>query len=110
MFMNFMDYADDIAYANFTPDQATIMQACFAPGGPLELLNQQLTCNANAGPDITVCGLTANVVATENIGDVNTHWLPNAGFSFIDIKTDCYDENELGSNPFLSAIRANNRF
>ncbi len=44
MFMNFMDYVDDIAYANFTPDQKTIMQALFAPGGVLEPLTHSNKC------------------------------------------------------------------
>jgi hypothetical protein len=49
--------------------------------------NISAQCTANAGPDITVCGLTANLVATENIDDVNTHWLPQAGITFSDINS-----------------------
>jgi len=50
MYMNFMDYVDDIAYANFTPDQKTRIQACFAPGGPLEQLGQSTACTISS-PD-----------------------------------------------------------
>ena len=82
MFMNFMDYVDDIASANFTPNQATQMQACFAPGGPLETLGQsQLICDANAGNDTTFCGLALQLNATVNAGDYNTHWIIPAGVS-----------------------------
>ena len=36
MYMNFMDYSDDIVMANYTPDQSLRMHACFAsPDGPL---------------------------------------------------------------------------
>lgn len=44
MYMNFMDYVDDIAYANFTPDQKTRIQACFSAGGSLFLLGQSTVC------------------------------------------------------------------
>ena len=44
MYMNFMDYVDDIAYANFTPNQKTRIQACFATGGPLEPLTHSTKC------------------------------------------------------------------
>lgn len=87
MFMNFMNYVDDIAYANFTPDQAARMQACFTTGGPLESFSQLSTCTANAGPDITVCGLSATLAAVENTGDINTHWLPNVTNIFTDINS-----------------------
>ena len=55
MFMNFMDYVDDVAYANFTPDQKTRIQACFAPGGPLYQLGQSTACG-------NVTQLSANFV------------------------------------------------
>ena len=44
MYMNFMDYVNDFSYANFTPDQKTRIQACFAAGGPLEQLGHSLKC------------------------------------------------------------------
>ncbi|MCX7954765.1 MAG: PKD domain-containing protein [Bacteroidales bacterium] len=49
MFMNFMDYVDDIAYANFTPDQKTRMHACFVQGGPLYQLAQSNACGSSSG-------------------------------------------------------------
>ena len=81
MFMNFMDYVDDIVYANFTPDQATRMQACFAPGGPLQTLVQSQQINlANAGEDVYTCNqLSASLNAILNVGDNNYHWLPQTG-------------------------------
>ncbi len=87
MFMNFMDYVDDNTYANFTPDQATKMQACFASGGPLELLTQQSTCTAYAGTDVTFCGLTTSLNATVNVGDYNMHWLPQAGITYNNVNS-----------------------
>ncbi|PIX32320.1 MAG: hypothetical protein COZ59_14635, partial [Bacteroidetes bacterium CG_4_8_14_3_um_filter_31_14] len=39
-------------------------------------------CTANAGSNITVCGLTANLNAIENTGDVNTHWLAQSGITY----------------------------
>ena len=44
MYMNFMDYSDDINFANFTPDQAKRMIACFMPDGPLEPLLYSDVC------------------------------------------------------------------
>ncbi len=46
MFMNFMDYVDDVAYANFTPGQKTRIQACFAAGGPLYNLSLSTACTS----------------------------------------------------------------
>ncbi len=46
MYMNFMDYANDYTYANFTSDQTTRMRANFAsPSGALQLLASSTTCN-----------------------------------------------------------------
>jgi len=47
MFMNFMDYVDDIAYANFTPNQKSRIQACFATGGPLVSLKTSNACTSS---------------------------------------------------------------
>ncbi|MBI5539736.1 MAG: T9SS type A sorting domain-containing protein [Bacteroidia bacterium] len=44
-----------------------------------------LTCTANAGPDISVCGLTTTLNATVNTGDVNTQWLPQSGITYTNI-------------------------
>ncbi len=46
MYMNFMDYVNDDTYSNFTPDQKTRIQACFAPGGPLYQLGQSTACGS----------------------------------------------------------------
>ncbi|MGQ9847608.1 MAG: zinc metalloprotease, partial [Bacteroidales bacterium] len=73
MFMNFMDYVDDIAYANFTPDQKTRIQACFAPGGPLEQLGQSTACTiSNADTihvDFSATPLSIPVGGTVNFTD-----------------------------------------
>ncbi|MCX7955348.1 MAG: PKD domain-containing protein, partial [Bacteroidales bacterium] len=42
-------------------------------------------CYVNGGPNISVCGLTAQLNATENPGDINTHWNPVPGITFSDI-------------------------
>jgi len=46
MFMNFMDYSDDLALANFTPNQGERILALFEPGGPLFSLRSSLGCQA----------------------------------------------------------------
>jgi len=64
MYMNFMDYVDDVAYANFTPDQKTRLQACFAVGGPLEQLGQSTVSCSSVNPNIN-----ANFTGTPTTGD-----------------------------------------
>ena len=44
-------------------------------------------CFANAGPDQTVCGLTATMAAVEDPTDVNTHWLAQSGVTYSDINS-----------------------
>ncbi|MBI5220184.1 MAG: PKD domain-containing protein [Bacteroidia bacterium] len=44
MYTNFMDYTDDISYANFTPNQTSRIQAVFAGGGPLNSLTTSNGC------------------------------------------------------------------
>jgi len=66
MFMNFMDYTDDIAYSNFTPLQKARMLALTAPGGLLYSLATSNACQ----PPVTGCntpsGLsTSSITATE---------------------------------------------
>ncbi|OFX31465.1 MAG: hypothetical protein A2X08_17025 [Bacteroidetes bacterium GWA2_32_17] len=65
MFMNYMDYSDDIAYANFTPDQKTIIQALFASGGILEPLTNSIKCGIPLVADFIG---NPSVPATVNIG------------------------------------------
>ncbi|MBI4947468.1 MAG: PKD domain-containing protein [Bacteroidetes bacterium] len=62
MYMNFLDYVDDIAYANFTPNQKTRIQACFAAGGSLEQLGQSDACQPSNGLNANFSGtpLTGN--------------------------------------------------
>ena len=49
MYMNYMDYSDDVIYANFTPDQSTRMRANFdATNGVLYQLSQSDVCGAIA--------------------------------------------------------------
>lgn len=61
MYTNFMDYSDDTTYANFTPDQKTIMLACFAPGGPLYQLTQSGACGTPPVADFSGNPLTIQV-------------------------------------------------
>jgi PKD repeat protein len=65
MFMNFMDYVDDAAYANYTPDQKLRIQACFVAGGPLELLGQSAMCGTPLVADFMG---TPSVPLTVNVG------------------------------------------
>jgi gliding motility-associated-like protein len=39
-------------------------------------------CFANAGSNVTVCGLNATVTATQLASDMNTHWIPQAGITY----------------------------
>jgi len=71
MFMNFMDYTDDIALANFTPDQTDRMLALFAPGGVLNSITTSKgclppACDIPMGMNSTPYGFT-NAILT---------WLP----------------------------------
>ncbi|MFH0866545.1 MAG: M43 family zinc metalloprotease [Bacteroidota bacterium] len=49
MYMNFMDYSDDIDYANFTPTQKLRIQALFAAGGYLDDLKTSNGCTPGTG-------------------------------------------------------------
>lgn len=72
MFMDFMDYSDDAAYANFTPDQKARIQACFAPGG---LLNSLTASNGCTPPETTTCGVTSGLNVTSiNQAGANLNW------------------------------------
>lgn len=70
MYMNFMDYVDDAAYANFTPDQKTRIQACFAPGGPLYQLGQSTACG-NSVSDTVHANFIGNPLSIPVGGTVN---------------------------------------
>ncbi len=60
MFMNFMDYSDDIAYTNFTPNQKARIQALFVPGGLLYSLG---TSNGCVPPDPNLCNPPTGLAA-----------------------------------------------
>ncbi|MBI4947467.1 MAG: T9SS type A sorting domain-containing protein [Bacteroidetes bacterium] len=63
MYMNFMDYSDDAAYANFTPNQKARIQALFTPGGLLYSLTSSLGCVPPGGATIpTVTTTTATSI------------------------------------------------
>jgi len=44
-------------------------------------------CNANAGSDKTVCGLSTNLEAVINSGNASYHWSPTAGISFANVNS-----------------------
>jgi len=81
MYMNFMDYSDDISYANFTPNQATRMAAVFASNGPGHTLSTSNTCsgvgidefenlsniNVFPNPSTDVFNVTFDVENTDNV-------------------------------------------
>jgi hypothetical protein len=60
-YMNFMDYSDDISYANFTPNQKTRIAALFATGGLLYSLGVSDGCTP---PTTGSCGTPASLSAT----------------------------------------------
>ncbi|MEI6766553.1 MAG: T9SS type A sorting domain-containing protein [Bacteroidota bacterium] len=62
MFINFMDYSDDIAYANFTPNQKARIQACFASGGLLYSLSVSDGCQPATAACGTPTGLTVSAI------------------------------------------------
>lgn len=49
MYMNFMDYSDDLSYANFTPNQKARIQALFATNGFLDDLKVSNGCVLGSG-------------------------------------------------------------
>jgi hypothetical protein len=51
MYMNFMDYSDDIDYANFTPNQVSRMAAVIGTSGPGHLLTTSDGCSNGVGID-----------------------------------------------------------
>ncbi len=61
MYMNFMDYSDDISYANFTPDQKARIAALFVPGGLLYSLTLSDGCTAVEG---AICDAPAGLTTT----------------------------------------------
>ena len=68
MYMNFMDYTDDIKMANFTPNQKTRMKAMFATGQSLNPLSTSNACTPPAG-----------VEENENIQNINIYPSPTSG-------------------------------
>ncbi len=66
MFMNFMDYSDDVCYNNFTPGQKARMQSLFISGGLLASLASSNGCQppTTGGTCDPPSGLNATSVAT----------------------------------------------
>lgn len=65
MYMNFMDYSDDIIFANFTPDQTLRMQALFvAPSGPLVPLLSSTAGNPPSSCEIPTLPRTTALTRT----------------------------------------------
>jgi hypothetical protein len=73
MYENFMDYTDDIDYANFTPNQKSRIQALFATGGPLVSLKTSNGCIPGVG-----------IEETEIISDINIY--PNPSNGLVNVK------------------------
>ncbi|NTW31605.1 MAG: T9SS type A sorting domain-containing protein [Bacteroidetes bacterium] len=70
MYMNFMDYSNDITYSNFTPNQKSRIQALFTTGGPLVSLKSSNGCTP---------GIGAGIDETKDIGDFNIYPNPTTG-------------------------------
>ena len=91
MYMNFMDYTDDLVYSNFTPNQKTAMLALFSPGGILEPLTTSNKCTIPQNADSVYADFRAStnrlIVASQNvnyedlsIGNISSwHWQFQAG-------------------------------
>jgi Pregnancy-associated plasma protein-A/Secretion system C-terminal sorting domain len=62
LFMNYMDYTDDVAMFMFSTGQVTRMRALFATGGARVSLTTSLGCQAPTGG--TVCGVPASLGST----------------------------------------------
>ncbi|MFH0866690.1 MAG: M43 family zinc metalloprotease [Bacteroidota bacterium] len=60
-YMNFMDYSDDLDYANFTPNQKARIVACFSSSGPLYSLT---TSNGCTPPTPGTCDVPSGLTAT----------------------------------------------
>ncbi|HNW89817.1 MAG TPA: M43 family zinc metalloprotease [Bacteroidales bacterium] len=60
-YMNFMDYSDDISYANFTPNQKSRIAALFTSGGLLYSLSLSDGCTP---PSTGSCGTPSGLGAT----------------------------------------------
>lgn len=85
MFMNFMDYVDDVAYANFTPGQKTRIQACFTAGGPLYNLSLSTVCSSpSADPVAAFTGapLTVNAGGQVTFTSQSTGTITSYSWSF----------------------------
>jgi|GEM_PF-988198 len=76
MYMNFMDYSDDIKYANVTPNQVTRMQS--AVGSYLTSVNAYSATACNTTPLAPVANFSANA----------TNVTPGTTVSFTDLSTN----------------------
>jgi len=84
MYMNFMDYSDDISYANFTPDQKSRIEALFVPGGLLYSLSVSDGCTP---PETEACGTPSGLSATDITTTTATlNWTAVSGASSYNIQ------------------------
>ncbi len=99
MYMNFMDYTDDIALANFTPDQKARIAALFATGGLLNSLATSDGCTPS-----TSCGTPTGLNATNITTTTATlNWNAMAGANSYNIQY-----RKVGTTPFTSTTSATN--
>jgi len=94
MYMNFMDYSDDIDYANFTPNQVSRMAAIVASTGPDYSLTTSNGCTpvtagapvANFTASATNISTGTTVTFTDLSTNTPTSWLwtltPSTGFTY----------------------------
>ena len=71
MYMNFMDYVDDIEYANFTPNQKSRIQALFVTGGALAALKTSNGCTPGVGVEETNAINDFNIYPNPSKGSIN---------------------------------------
>lgn len=96
-YTNFMDYSDDISYANFTPDQAARIAALFVPGGLLYSLSISDGCTP---VDAASCGTPTGLSAT-----AITQTAATLNWSAVSGATSYYVQYRMsGTTPFTTIV------
>jgi hypothetical protein len=73
MYMNFMDYSDDIDYCNFTPNQVSRISACVATSGACHGLTLSNVCSG-VGIEDNVFIQDVNIFPNPTNGELNVNF------------------------------------
>lgn len=92
MYMNFMDYSDDISYANFTPNQVARIQAMIAANGACHALSLSTRCSG------------AGITETEAISDITIYPNPTQGMINISFRLTNADNVEITVSNLLGDV------